>query len=232
MPNRPYAPTDLVGPLNDVEQKHAPPTLYVVGRVEMLQRRPRISIVGTRQPSEPGLQAAHQLAGAIARRGGVVISGLAKGIDAAAHRGALDAGGDTAAVLGTPLSRFYPKENEALQRRLMAEQLVVSQFAEGQKVGPKGFVMRNRTMALLTDATVIIEAGEKSGTQHQGWEAIRLGRTLYLPAELVEASFDWPRTMLDYGAVVYASVDELLALLELDFLMVAPEAGELSAPAF
>lgn len=232
MLSRALQPTDLLGPLNDAEQKYAPRMLYVIGRTEVLKRRPRISIVGSRQPSKGGLDTAAHLAGSIAKRGGVVVSGLARGIDVAAHQGTLDAGGATAAVLGTPLNRFYPKENEALQRRLMDEQLVVSQFAEGHDAGRKGFVMRNRTMALLTDATVIIEAGEQSGTQHQGWEAIRLGRTLYLPLALVEASFDWPQKMLDYGAVVYADVSQLEDLLALDFLMAELDDDPLSAAPF
>jgi hypothetical protein len=124
----------------------------------------------------------------------VVVSGLAEGVDTAAHTAAIEAGGHTIAVLGTPLDQFYPKENRDLQERLMREQLVVSQFAQGSAVTPKNFPIRNRTMALLTDATVIVEAGAKSGTLHQGWEALRLGRLLFLTEDVVnDAALSWPK---------------------------------------
>jgi len=96
----------------------------------------------------------------------------------------------------------------------MREQLVVSQFPSGQRVQPKNFPMRNRTMALLSDATVIIEAGEKSGTLHQGWEALRLGRLLFLLESVVEnASLSWPSEMIRYGAQVL-SRDNLELVLD------------------
>ena len=101
----------------------------------------------------------------------IVVSGLACGIDTAAHTAAIESGGKTIAVLGTPLDDTYPQENQALQSLIMAQHLAVSQFAPGAGTQPKNFPVRNRTMALLTDATVIVEAGEKSGTVHQGWEA-------------------------------------------------------------
>jgi len=132
-----------------------------------------------------------------------VLSGLAKGVDTVAHETAISCGGRTVAVIGTPLNKFYPVENRALQQQLMREHLVVSQFAEGAPGGRKNFPMRNRTMALLSDATVIVEAGEKSGTLHQGWEALRLGRLLFL-LESVASNPDlsWPKEMIRYGAQV------------------------------
>ena len=97
-----------------------------------------------------------------------------------AHTAALDEGGHTIAVLGTPLDQVYPKVNAGLQRRIAERDLLVSQFPSGMKVTPKNFPIRSRTMALLSDATVIVEAGERSGTLHQGWEALRLGRLPFL----------------------------------------------------
>jgi hypothetical protein len=105
-------------------------------------------------------------------------------------------------VLGTPLDQFYPKGNHDLQQTLMREHLVVSQFPLGYPVTPKNFPIRNRTMALLTDATVIVEAGEKSGTVHQGWEALRLGRLLFLLESVaMEPALSWPKEMIHYGAI-------------------------------
>ena len=107
----------------------------------------------------------------------------------------------TIAVLGTPLDHFYPKENEELQRRIMAEHLAISQFPNGSTVQKANFPMRNRTMALISHATVIVEAGEGSGTIHQGWEALRLGRPLFLLESLMKRTdLEWPRKMTSYGA--------------------------------
>ena len=111
----------------------------------------------------------------------------------------------------------------------MREHLAVSQFASGTPSRPGNFPMRNRTMALLSDATVIVEAGEKSGSLHQGWEALRLGRPLFLAQSAVSASpASWPAEFMRYGAVVLS--DDKLALL-FDFL---PErsGAEASAPSF
>ena len=105
----------------------------------------------------------------------------------------MEAGGRTIAVLGTPIDQFYPAENEALQKKIATEQLVVSQFSSGYPITPKNFPLRNRVMALLTDATVIVEAGEKSGTVHQGWEALQLGRLLFLLESVAQdKSLTWP----------------------------------------
>lgn len=218
MRGRPYRPEQLLGPLNLWEQKHAPSTLYAAGRTKLLwERRPRISIIGSRKASPEGLAAAHRAASRIAQAGGVVVSGLARGIDTAAHKGAIEARGDTIAVIGCGLDRSYPPENAGLQQLLMNEHLVVSQFPEGTPPIGGNFVQRNRTMALLSHASIIIEAGEQSGTMHQGWETHRLGRLLLLPRELLDAQFEWPRELLKYGAVSYEGVAELLEILGQEF---------------
>lgn len=199
----------LVGELNELEQKHAPKTVFLAGRPGLLKRRPRISIVGTRTPSSSGTELASTVASAVVASGGVVVSGLAKGIDTVALTTAIEAGGDAIAVIGTPLSRSYPAENKLLQAELARKHLIVSQFPEGSTTGRHSFPLRNRTMALLSDATVIIEAGETSGTQHQGWEAIRLGRALFIPSSLIEQRIPWAENMLQYGAFIYSSALEL-----------------------
>jgi DNA processing protein len=205
---------DALGILTDVEEKHAPKLLYFRGNRELLNHGPRVSVVGSRKASPDGLKRARLLTRALVNHGIVVVSGLAEGIDAAAHMAALEAGGETIAVIGTPLDKFYPTENKDLQQRLANEQLVVSQFPIGMVTTPKSFPIRNRTMALLTDATVIVEAGEKSGTLHQGWEALRLGRQLFLMESVVNnAALSWPREMLHYGAQILSreNLDEELA---------------------
>jgi DNA processing protein len=188
-------PEQILKSLNEVERKHAPRHLFARGDLGLLERGPRVSIVGSRQ--------AASLSRALVAREMIVVSGLAAGIDTAAHTAAIDAGGRTIAVLGTPLEQTYPKENAALQARIAQEHLLVSQFPTGTPVQPKNFPLRNRTMALLTDATVIVEAGESSGTLHQGREALRLGRLLFLLESVVNnPALRWPQEMIHYGAHV------------------------------
>lgn len=194
---------EALGTLTDVEEKNAPKTLYFQGNRELLNHGPRVSVVGSRKASEEGLKRARSLARSLVAHDIVVVSGLAEGIDTAAHTSALEAGGKTFAVIGTPLDKYYPAENKELQIRLAREQLVISQFPIGAATTPKSFPIRNRTMALLSDATVIVEAGEKSGTLHQGWEALRLGRTLFLMESVaMDPDLSWPREMIRYGAQV------------------------------
>jgi DNA processing protein len=162
-----------------------------------------VSVIGTREVSPVGLRRTQDLARLLVARGIAVVSGLARGVDTCAHRTAIEAGGRTIAVIGTPLDHFYPPENEELQRKIMAEHLAISQFPAGYPAERKNFAIRNRTMALVSHATVIVEAGEGSGTLHQGWEALRLGRPLFLLESLAKrADLKWPREMLGYGAQV------------------------------
>lgn len=211
---RSLTPEELLGPLNDVERKNAPNVLFAAGDITILERGARVSIVGTRKPSSEGAALARTFASSLASKGVVVVSGLAEGVDTAAHEGALAVAGRTIAVIGTPLDVAYPKLNAALQVRLASEQLVLSQFPQGRPTRPSDFPMRNRTMALLSDATVIIEAGDGSGTLHQGWEALRLGRPLFLPETAVQhGSLIWPKEFLKYGAIPIAP-DQLSVIFE------------------
>lgn len=209
-------PERLLGPLNEVEKKNAPPRLFVAGDRSLLKDGPRVSIVGSRKASPGGLARARALAQTLVRRGAVVVSGLADGIDTAAHEGAIAGGGRTVAVLGTPLTECFPAKNRSLQQRIMRDHLAVSQFAPGVPPRPGNFPMRNRTMALLSDATVIVEAGEKSGSLHQGWEALRLGRPLFLAESLLrDPSLSWPSEMARYGAQPLHSGDDLEEMFDL-----------------
>jgi len=207
---------ELLGPLNDVEQKNAPPRLFVEGDVSLLEAGARVAIVGSRKASPEGLGRARKLAKLLVEHGVVVVSGLAEGIDTAAHTAALDAAGRTIAVIGTPLDKAYPKENRGLQDRIKSEHLVVSQFPIGYPTQPKNFPLRNRTMALISDATVIIEASDSSGSLHQGWEALRLGRGLFITKSVADdTKLKWPAEMMHYGARVLSdqTVEELFDFL-------------------
>ncbi|NCC22992.1 MAG: DNA-processing protein DprA [Alphaproteobacteria bacterium] len=212
---------ELLGPLNEFEAKHAPDALYVRGDTGILRQGARVSIVGSRKATAFGLARARKLAALLAERRIVVISGLAEGIDTAAHTSAMEHGGRTVAVIGTPIDQAYPKQNRELQERIAREHLLVSQFAPGRPVQRKNFPLRNRTMALISDATVIIEASDSSGSLSQGWEALRLGRALFITKALTEnKGISWTREMLDHGARVLS--DETLQ----DFLDILPERSE------
>jgi DNA processing protein len=200
---REWSPEDLIGPLNEVERKNAPERLFVAGDVDLLRSGRRVSVVGSRKVSPEGASRTRGLVKVLVERGITVVSGLAEGVDTAAHEMALNEGGRTVAVLGTPLDKYYPAPNRELQERMMREHLVVTQFPVGYPSQKKNFPMRNRTMALLSDATIIVEAGEKSGTLHQGWEALRLGRPLFLLRSVAEDTrLTWPSEMIRYGAEV------------------------------
>lgn len=200
----PMSPEDLLGPLNDVEQKFAPARLYVAGNVRLIDR-PRVSLIGSRAATDVGRANAATIAAVLVRDGVVVVSGLAEGIDTVAHETAIQHGGRTIAVLGTPLDVSYPVRNRPLQERIMREHLAITQFAPGIPSRRGNFPMRNRTMALVSHATVIVEAGASSGTLHQGWEALRLGRPLFiLDGVAGRPDLEWPRQMINYGAVVIA----------------------------
>jgi DNA processing protein len=155
------------------------------------------------------------------------VSGLAQGVDTAAHRAAIDVGGRTIAVLGNGLSVYFPAKNRDLQQTIARDHLLVSEFEEQAPSRKANFPARNRTMALLSNATVIVDAQERSGTVSQAWEAIRLGRPLFLLRSLVDkAGLEWPRLVMEYGADVLESTEQLLPLLP------TAEEPELDAAAF
>jgi DNA processing protein len=203
-----YNTLDLLGSLSDFEHKHAPEKLYTTGDTSLLKRGLRVSVVGSRKASPAGIKRAKVFTQALVNHGIVVVSGLAEGIDTIAHETAIAAGGKTIAVLGTPLSKAYPAKNKDLLEIIKKEHLAISQFPEGYPGKKENFPQRNRTMALISDATVIVEAGEKSGTRHQGWEALRLGRLVFIMQNVAEnSSLTWPKEMIDYGAQVLSRDD-------------------------
>jgi DNA processing protein len=205
---------DLLGrPLNDLEEKNAPETLYVEGPIELPLPGPRVSIVGSRKASLNGLANSRMIASKLVSNDVLIVSGLAEGIDTSAHVAAIEQGGQTVAVLGTPLDKNFPAKNFELQQKMMRDYMAISQFAIGEPVKPKNFVLRNRTMALISDATIIVEASDKSGSLHQGWEAIRLGRPLFIWKSILKNKVTWHKKMIDYGAVVLEDPADVLEVL-------------------
>lgn len=197
-----------LGHLTEFEAKNAPEKLFVEGDTSLLTEGQRVAIVGSRKASPEGLARARFLTNALVEHGITVVSGLAEGIDTVAHETAIEMGGKTIAVLGTPLSKAYPAKNKDLLDIIKRDHLAVSQFQEGYPPKRDNFPRRNRTMALICDATVVVEAGEKSGTRHQGWEAIRLGRLVFILQSVAQnPDLTWPREMIDYGAQVLSRED-------------------------
>jgi len=206
-----YTLEELIGPLNDVEKKYAPKQLYVAGQLPIPLPSPRVAVIGSRKASLKGLNAASNIAKVLAKHKVIVVSGLAEGIDSAAHNSAIEANGHTIAVLGTPLDKIYPQKNAQLQEFIMRRHLAISQFPIGYPIQPKNFVIRNRTMALIADASIIVEAGNSSGSLHQGWEALRLGRPLFIWSPLMhDRSLNWPEKMAMYGAMEFTDPEEVL----------------------
>src|SRR3954447_18959775 len=204
----------VMGSLNDYERRHAPEHLYACGDLRLLQAPARVAVVGSRKVSLPGRKRVERLVSGLVDHGVVIVSGLAAGIDTAAHEETLKRGGRTIAVLGTPLDEVHPAANASLQERLMREHLAVTQFAIGHPTLRSNFPRRNRTMALLCDASVIVEAGESSGTLSQGWEALRLNRPLFILKSVFEnTTVTWPAEMQEYGAQVLEDLDQILDVL-------------------
>lgn len=214
MDSRQVTASDLFGDLHPLEGKYLPKVLWARGDLGLLKNTGMVSIVGSRDCSEEGRRRAARLARILAERHITVVSGLAKGIDTAAHTGAIEAGGRTIAIIGTPIDQAYPRENASLQEQIATDHLLLSQFASGSAVHRGNFPARNRTMAFISHATVIIEASDGSGTLHQGWEAIRLQRPLFIAKSAAEKpGAKWVTDFLNYNATIL-SEDTIEDLLE------------------
>ena len=177
---------------------------------------PSVAVVGTRNPSSAGLARTERLTRALVANDFTVVSGLAAGVDRMAHKTAIKENGRTIAVIGTPLSHAYPKENEALQRHIAEHFLLVSQVPlkryESQDYRRNRFFFpeRNVTMSALTEATVIVEAGEKSGTLIQARAALQQGRKLFIPdCCFRDPRLTWPSRFAQKGAIRVRDNDDL-----------------------
>lgn len=193
--------------------------LYFQGFWELAET-PGVAVVGTREPTDEGRSRARRVARSLVEDGRTVVSGLATGIDTEAHLGALEAGGRTIAVIGTPLGECYPPENRELQERLARDFLVISQvpvYRYSQQTPQYNrlfFPERNVTMSALTSATIIVEAGETSGTLIQARAALEQGRKLFIMDNCFSRGLRWPEKFLERGAIRvrdYADIQGALA---------------------
>lgn len=174
---------------------------------------PAVSVVGSRHASVDGLDWASEVSIALVAAGITVVSGLAAGIDTAAHTAALDAGGRTIAVLGTGINRSYPAANRDLQERIAREGLVLSRFWPDALATKKSFPLRNATMSGYGRATIVVEAGETSGARIQARVSVEHGRAVILRDRVVRAN-EWATALRHRpGVHVVSSVDEVLGIV-------------------
>ena len=176
-----------------------------------------VAVVGARAASQEGLEAAYEIAFDLARAGVVVISGLARGVDSAAHRGALDGGGRTIAVLGTGIDKVYPAENTELSDRIAAHGLLVTEFPPGAPPEEWHFPRRNRIISGLSKAVVIVEAKERSGSLITARLAADQGRdVMAVPGTIVGGRNRGANALLRDGAKLLESAVDILQELGLD----------------
>ncbi|MDE0497589.1 MAG: DNA-processing protein DprA [Acidimicrobiaceae bacterium] len=208
------ASVDPAYPVNLTLVHDAPPLLFVDGTLEDRDRR-AVAVVGTRVASREGIDLAGVIATDLVAQGYTVVSGLAKGIDAAAHAAALNAGGRTIAVFGTPVETVYPAVHSVLAKQIARSGACVSQFLPGVRTGRWSFPARNLTGSGLSLATVVVEASESSGARHQAQAALRHGKRVFLVESLVTAQ-PWAQQMESASRNVTVVSDAEMIVKELE----------------
>jgi DNA processing protein len=187
-----------------------PSVLWIRGDASLLAR-PGIAIVGTRQPTPYGVGMAEMLSRDLANRGLTILSGMARGIDTSAHKGALDAGGRTVAVWGTGIDVVYPKENKKLAERIVESGgAIVSEYPLGTFPAPQNFPIRNRILSGISVGVLVIEAGEYSGTRITARCAMEQNRDVYAVPGNVTSKNAWgPNTLIKQGAKLTATWEDV-----------------------
>lgn len=207
-----------------LEEIFSPPiVLYARGHLEVLEM-PCIAVVGTRRPTIYGLQMAQGIASDLGSRGICVVSGLARGIDAAAHRGCLESGGRTIAVLGCGIDIVYPREHRQLTQKVLENGLLLTEFAPGTSPSPQNFPVRNRIISGLALGTLIIEASEYSGSLITARLAMEQNREVFaLPGNLTSPQSFGPNFLIKQGAKLVQSwrdiVEELPSEIRQEILI-------------
>ena len=196
---------------------HPPHLLYVYGETDLTDRFP-VAVVGTRRASAYGLTHTREIAAELAQTGVCVISGLALGIDAAAHTGALDGGGRTVAVLGSALDKPYPQENEPLMRRILESGgSVVSEYAPGTPPSRYSFLQRNRIIAGMCLGTLVTEGPRRSGALNTATRTLENGREVFaLPGNVDSPGAQLPNMLISEGARLVTGAADILSALVIE----------------
>lgn len=201
------------------DAKHPVEMLYYRGAWEISETR-CVAVVGSREASDEGIRRASRLARELVNRDFTVVSGLAKGVDAAAHQAAIASGGRTVAVVGTPLGTCYPKEHAELQELIAKNHLLISQvpvLRYARQAPPQNrlfFPERNATMSALTEGTIIVEAGNTSGTLTQARAALHQGRKLFiLDSCFQRTDITWPARFEALGGIRVRTAEDIWSAL-------------------
>lgn len=196
---------------------HPPHLLYVYGETDLTDRFP-VAVVGTRRASAYGLTHTREIAAELAQTGVCVVSGLALGIDAAAHTGALDGGGRTVAVLGSALDKPYPQENEPLMRRILESGgSVVSEYAPGTPPSRYSFLQRNRIIAGMCLGTLVTEGPRRSGALNTATRTLENGREVFaLPGNVDSPGAQLPNMLIGEGARLVTGAADILSALVIE----------------
>jgi DNA processing protein len=203
-------PDDTEYPQRLLEIFDPPPILWVRGDAGLLNR-PGIAVVGTRQPTPYGAGMAEMLSRDLAQRGVVILSGMARGVDTCAHRGAVEAGGKTVAVWGTGVDVIYPKENKKLAEQIVSSGgAIVSEFPLGTFPAAQNFPIRNRTLSGISVGVLVVEAAEYSGTRITARCALEQGRDVYaVPGNATNKNAWGPNTLIKQGAKLSATWEDI-----------------------
>jgi DNA processing protein len=187
-----------------------PPVLWVLGNAKLLAR-PAIAVVGTRHPTPYGTGMAEVLSRDLGGRRMVILSGMARGIDTAAHRGAISAGGTTVAVWGTGVDVIYPKENKSLAENILSTGgAIVSEYRLGTFPAPQNFPKRNRIISGMSVGVLVVEAGENSGTRVTARCALEQDRDVYaVPGNVTNKNSWGPNTLIKQGAKLVATWEDV-----------------------
>lgn len=205
-----------------------PLVLHVRGDASLLAR-PSVAVVGSRRASPYAINAAQTLARQLASTGLAIVSGLARGVDAAAHQGTLEAGGKTIAVLGTGIDVIYPRSHASLFRRIEREGVIVSEFPPGTPPKPENFPIRNRVISGLAHGTVVVEATGRSGSLITARMAAEQGREVFaVPGSIFSAGSEGTHRLIQYGAKLVHDANDVLDELpgHLRVTQAAPEEPE------
>jgi DNA processing protein len=191
----------------------APVQIFARGSLEVLAARPRVAIVGTRRATAYGLRVTREVASAFARAGAVVVSGMASGIDGAAHRAALDAGGLTIGVLGTGLDQLYPRSHRDLQNEMAQRGVLLTELYPDDHGMKFTFIHRNRLIAALCSVVIVTEAPERSGALNTVSHALELGRTIAaVPGPIDQPQSAGANAVIRDGGLIITSIEDALAL--------------------
>jgi DNA processing protein len=198
---------------------HPVEVLYYQGWWDLIGSR-CVAVVGTRKPTDLAISQTKELVRVLARDGFTIVSGLAAGIDTVAHETAIALNSPTIAVIGTPLSGAYPRGNAPLQQKIATDHLVISQVPvcrytdQNFRLNSRFFPERNITMSALTEATIIVEAGDTSGTLVQARAALKQGRKLFILENCFKVKgLKWPYSYLERGAIRVKDLDEIRSAL-------------------